>query len=179
MSFEKFAGVRLISWFLEHPTREIHFKELCRATGLMPPTVKAYCEEFIGMGWLREERKANLRIFSLDNEAYAVKAVKKAFFLELLHKNEIEALVDENAVSFALYGSHASGEFDEKSDVDLLVLGRRESVDFKRVKALEKSLGKPLQITVIPVEKWPRMKEKDAFASSVLRNHAVLQGASL
>lgn len=179
MSFNSFAGIKVLGWFLEHPTEKVHFRELCRHLGLNPLTVKSYCEEFLGNQWLLDERKANLRIFSLNDGHFAVKSMKRAHFLEKLRRLKTTSAVDETVISFALYGSHASGEYDEKSDVDFLVVGRKEGVDSDMLKNLEQKLGRSIQLTVISLEKWERNKEKDPFALSVLKNNVLLRGAPL
>lgn len=179
MKLQEFSGIRILEWFLRHPTRKIHFKELCRELGLGPLTVKTYCEELIKREWLLQERNANLRIFYLNGSSWVAKALKRAYFLEQLRKEKIGALVDETAISLALYGSHASGEYDEKSDIDILVIGRKERVDYRHAKRLEKRLGKSLQITVFPWEKWEGNRQRDPFMLSVIKNHVLLKGAQL
>jgi predicted nucleotidyltransferase len=178
--FQSFSGLRVLEWFLASPSRRIHFKALCRELGLSPLTVKTYCEEFVAREWLVEERQANLRFFRLNNEHYSVKAFKRAFFAELLRAQDAGAIVSEGVVSFALYGSHASGEYDEKSDVDFLVVGRKELVDYDSVKAFEKKTGKRVQLTAFPLASWEERKDKrDSFAFSVLKNHVLLKGVAL
>jgi len=179
MKFYDFAGMRLLRWFLGNPTRKIHFKQLCRELALSPLTVKTYCDEFVRRGWLQEERSANLRIFSIDNDHYLIKSFKRAFVLELLCREKIGNAVDDGIISLALFGSHASGEYDEKSDIDLIVVGRREQVHHDLVKRLEKKLRKQVQVTLFPLEEWERRKKDDPFALSVLRTHVLLKGVPL
>lgn len=179
MKLDSFAGIRLLEWFLAHPSRRIYFKELCRETELGPVTVKGYCEDFIIRQWLLDERVANARFFFLNNANYVVKALKKAYILEFLKKKGMESIADSTAISFALYGSYASGEYDERSDIDFLIIGRKESVDYKVVEKLRKDLEKEVQITIIPLEKWERNKKTDPFISSVLKNHVLIRGAPL
>ncbi|MFH0973562.1 MAG: nucleotidyltransferase domain-containing protein [Candidatus Micrarchaeota archaeon] len=177
--FKSFSGLRVFEWFLARPTRKIHFKELCRELGLSPLTVKTYCEEFVAREWLLDERQANLRIFSLNDGNYAIKAFKRAFFLDALRECGVEELVNDGVISFALYGSHASGDYDEKSDVDLLVVGRKEQVDYARVKALEKKTGKNIQLIVFSLNDWSEKKVRNPFAQSILRNHVLIKGVAL
>lgn len=179
MRFGDFAGIRILHYFLGHPSKRIHLKELCRELALSPLTVKTYCDEFLENGWLLEERRANLRIFCLNNEHFVVKALKRAYFLEKLRAEKIEAITAEGAISLALYGSHASGEYDEKSDIDLFVVGRREQVNHAVLKSLEKKIGKQVQVTVFPLDKWEKNKASDPFMLSVLRNHVLINGAPL
>jgi hypothetical protein len=179
MSFRSFVGLRLLEWFLANPTERIHFKELCRRLGLAPLSVKLYCDEFLAQGWILEDRTANLRIFRLNNEDYRVRAMKRAWMLQTLGELKIESVVDDGAISFALYGSHASGEFDEKSDLDLLVVGRKENVDYSRAEKLGAAIKKQVQITVIPLARWEKSKATDPFIMSVVRNHVILKGLTL
>lgn len=141
--------------------------------------MKVYCEELIKLNWLQDERNANLRVFFLNNEHYVVKALKRAYFLHLLNEAKVESLVEDTVISLAVYGSHASGEYDEKSDVDLLIIGRKEEVRYEYSKTIENKIGKKLQITVLPLEKWESNKRNDPFMFSVLKNNVVLKGASL
>ena len=179
MLFKSFSGLRILEWFLKNPDKKIHFNGLLRELKLGPLTVKEYCEEFLRYEWLLEERSANLRIFSLNNQSYAVKALKTAYFLEALRSEKAEKIVDDTVISLALYGSHASGEYDGKSDIDLLVIGRKEQVRHEFAKKLEQKFGKRLQITTFQLEDWERRKASDPFARSVLKNHVLLQGVQL
>ena len=178
MGFASSSGIRLLSWFFLHPSKKVHFRELCRELDFSPLTVKTYCDEFVSKGWLNEERLANLRLFRLNNEDYVVKAMKRAFFISRLKEAKAEQLVEEGIISFALYGSHASGEYDEKSDVDLLIVGRREQFKHERVKQLEKKLGKEIQATIFSLEQWESAK-KESFGGSVLHSHVLLSGVPL
>ncbi len=179
MLFDSFAGNRIISWFLQNPARKIHFKELCRQLGLSPSTVKAYCGEFSKKGWVLSERQANLRIYSLNNESFSVRALKRAHFILVLDRLKAGKVALEGAISLALYGSYASGEYDEKSDVDLLLLGRKEQVDYGFAKRVEEALGKEVQITVFSLHEWEKGRDASPFMLSVLRNHALLKGIPL
>jgi hypothetical protein len=82
--------------------------------------------------------------------------------------------------SLALYGSGARGTYDEKSDIDLLVVGEESCVRYDAVQAVEEELGFELQVTVIPWYRWESLKETDdVFARNVLRDHILLGGVRL
>jgi hypothetical protein len=176
---ESLIWSRILDWFFQHPTEKVHFKELCRNIKLSPVSLKSYCDHFIQRGWVLEEKKANLRLFYLNNKDYGVKALKRSWILEKLRSNKIENIVDENIIAFALYGSYASGEFDERSDIDLLVIGRKEQVNYDKIKNLREKMNKEVQVTVIPLHKWEKNKKTDPFILSVLRNHVLLKGMAL
>jgi len=82
--------------------------------------------------------------------------------------------------SLALYGSGARGTYDEKSDIDLLVIGEESCVRYDAVQAVEEELGFELQVTVIPYYHWEQMLESvDVFARNVFRDHVLLGGVRL
>lgn len=177
--FGKFVGFRVLEFFIQSPLREIHLKGLSRALEISSRSAKIYCDLFENAGVLVSERKGNLRIFRLNNDAFAVKELKKAYFAVLLKEIGVEKICD-GCSSIAVYGSFASGEFDEKSDLDLLVIGDKKCVDFSLLGKIERTLHRNIQVTVLPFFKWKKLKKAgDGFAENVLRKHVLVKGVPL
>ncbi len=176
--FRKYAAFRILEYFFNHPTQEIHLKELARKLKMSSRSVKIYCDEFEKEGIILCKRKGNLRLFLLNNENYVVREMKRAYIVTLLKEWNIDKL-SENAISIVIYGSHASGEYDEKSDLDILVIGNKNEVNRELLTKISEKIGKEVQLTVFPLHKWESIKGKDAFAKSVLRNHILIRGAPL
>lgn len=177
--FKKFTGFKILEYFITHPTSEIHLKELARTLKISPGSVKFYCDLFESEGILISKKKGNLRLFKLNNDDFTVREIKKTYYLLLLKENGIQEIC-ENCGSLAIYGSFASGEFDEKSDLDILVIGNKEDINYDILHEIEKKTGLKLQLTVVPFYKWEKMKEeKDYFAESVIRKHILIKGAPL
>ncbi|WP_292616948.1 nucleotidyltransferase domain-containing protein [Methanocalculus sp. MSAO_Arc1] len=85
-----------------------------------------------------------------------------------------------NIISVALYGSAASGTFNDTSDLDILVIGEVDHVDKDKILSIQEKIGRPIQLTVIPWYRFERKKkEGDPFVQSVLENHILLFGAEL
>ena len=174
--FRRYAAFRILEFFFNHPTQEIHLKELARKLKMSPRSVKIYCDEFEKENILICRKQGNLRIFSLNNENYVVREAKRAYIATLLKELHIDK-ISENAISIAIYGSHATGEYDEKSDIDILVIGNEKEVNKKLLMKISEKTGKDLQLTVFPLHKWEAIKDKDAFAKSILRSHILIGGA--
>lgn len=176
--FRKFAGFRILEYFITHPTEEIHLKELSRKLEMSSGSVKIYCDTFEADEVLISRRKGNLRLFTLNNHNFAVREMKKAYYYQLLKELGVEELF-EDCISMAIYGSFASGNFDERSDLDILVIGESEAVD-SSITELERKIGREVQLTVIPYYKWEKMKkEGDEFAENVTGNHVLIKGAEI
>jgi len=63
----------------------------------------------------------------------------KAYYLLRLKHLGIERLT-KNCTSLAIYGSFARGDVDEKSDLDILVIGEESNVDRDKVLKLQDTL---------------------------------------
>jgi len=177
--FKKFTGFKVLEYFILHPACEIHLKELARTLKISPGSAKLYCDLFESEDILISKRKGNLRLFRLNNDDFAVKEIKKTYYLVLLKEKGIQDIC-KNCSSLAIYGSFASGEFDEKSDLDILVIGNKEDINYQLLHEIEDKVGVRFQLTVIPFYKWEKMKEeKDHFTESVIRKHLLIKGAPL
>jgi predicted nucleotidyltransferase len=181
--FRKFKGWVILEFFINHPSIKIHFKEVVRALKISPRTASIYLKIFRDDGILSEEKVGNLTIFSLNDELPAVRGLKKAFFLLRLNDLKLtKILLDKNPkiMSFALYGSYADGSYDEKSDIDFLVIERLGEVDKTPFRKVEELTKKEVLITCMSPAEWRgRAEGKDPFYSNVVNNHVLLYGAGL
>ena len=89
--------------------------------------------------------------------------------------------IDPNIISLALFGSYAEGSFDEKSDIDfLIVTGASKEMFIKAAKRLEEELEKEVSLSVLKLSEWRAMAKKgDAFYKRVVENHILLYGSGL
>ncbi len=179
LKFRSFIGFRVLEFFLKNPSKEIHIRKLSRELEISPGSAKTYCNLLKKENILNEKKQANLKLFQLNNENYLSKEFKKAYHLVYFKELGIEKII-KNEVSLAIYGSYASGEFDEKSDLDILVIGENRDINDKKLMALKNKINKEIQLTVIPYYKWETMKKKsEPFSKTVLKNHILIKGAEL
>ncbi|MDF0591239.1 nucleotidyltransferase family protein [Candidatus Methanocrinis natronophilus] len=121
----------------------------------------------------------NLMLLRLKREDFTAKEILRAYH-NLRLKDLFLEVIAKGSTSLAVYGSFASGNLDEHSDLDLLVIGEESGVDWDRVLELESALGREAQLTVIPFYRWQALKsEGERFAESVLRNHVLIKGVEL
>ncbi|AKB68574.1 DNA polymerase subunit beta [Methanosarcina mazei] len=177
--FGKFIGNKILGWFLSHPTASVNINELARELEVSPGSVKRFADLFHREHIVNMEKIGTAHMFTLNNSSYVVKELKKTFMVLELWGGNLGELAP-NAISLAVYGSTASGNFDEKSDIDVLVIGTEQDVDYTLVSEIETKVGHELQVTVIPYYEWENRKEKgDPFVLSVLAKHILFAGAEL
>jgi len=177
--FRKFVGFKILEYFLSHPTEQTYLKELAKKIQVSPRSIKLYCDLFEKEGIIKREIKGNVHLFSTNNDNFRVREMKRAYFVNLLAEKNIESIAEE-CISIAIYGSYASGNYDEQSDIDILIIGEERYVKRDIVVKIMNDIGKEIQVTVVPLTKWEKMKrDRDPFAESILRNHILIKGAEL
>jgi predicted nucleotidyltransferase len=174
-----FVGFKVLEFFLTHPSTEIHLNELARHLEIARGSAKSYCDAFVDEGLILESLKGNLRLFRLNRDDFAIKEMMKVYYLLKLKNLGIERLA-KDSMSLAVYGSFARGNIDERSDLDLLVIGEESNVDRDEVLKLQDALNREVQLTLLPYYRWETMKkEGDRFVESVLRKHVLISGVEI
>jgi len=178
--WRKFKGWSILEFFLSNPNTKIHIKGLARKLNISPQTSNRYLRLYEAEKFLKSESMGNLVQFCLNNQYPLIKELKRLYFNLLLHdSNFINNFIQHNPsiVNLFLYGSHASGGYSEKSDIDLLAISQNKEIDLSVVKELEKQLHKEAQVSVYTIGEWRKLiKKDDPFAKSVLREHILLYG---
>ncbi len=176
--WKKFKGWIVIEYFLK-TSKEIHVKELARQLKISPQTANHYLKFYTKEKILKERKEGNLLLYSLADNCLT-RQLKIFYILDILFEFSRSFVKENNITSFILYGSHASGTYDENSDIDLLIISQQKKLNLNKVKALEKKMGKEVKIQVFSLGEWRNLKrKKDRFAQSVLLNHILLYGAKI
>lgn len=171
-----FKGWRVLEFFL-NTNRKTHVKGFARELKISPGTAQVYLKEYEKQGILEKEHVANSINYRLAETPLTIE-LKKTYFLSLLREFAEEFIKENPHVStLALYGSHAKGNYDEKSDIDLLAISQVKKIATKAIEKLESKIGKEARIQVFTVAEWKSMINKgDNFAKAVSENHIILQG---
>jgi predicted nucleotidyltransferase len=79
-----------------------------------------------------------------------------------------------------LYGSYATGEYDEKSDLDVLLIAASKLELNEFIELIEKKLKNVVSLEVFSIGQWNKLKEReDPFYNNVLMDHILLYGGEL
>ena len=149
---ENKVPVKIIRFFLENPTSNFYEREIQVKTNLSKGSVNKWLKKLEEAGIIEAETKGRLRIFKLNNLNPLIKQLKTLYIMDkIYHKiNEFEGC------RIFLYGSAARGEYDEKSDIDLLVIGNNRSV-IQRIKEIDNKINVSFYT---PIE-WSRAGRED------------------
>jgi len=175
----RYIGIKVLAWFLEHPTTVVYINSLARILDISPASAKQFLDEYAQEGILITEPLGNTRQFTLNNDDFVVTSLKRTHILaRLKHAGIME--VGSSMITLAIYGSMASGTYTENSDIDILVIGKESDIDRDYLLVLQNDLGKEIQLTVFSLVQWEKMKSThDTFVRNILRDHVVIKGATL
>jgi len=181
--FEKYVDWRILSHFLRCPTSSFHVKELGRILKVSPGSVSTAVKGLEYDGILIKEKKGLAHLYKLNLEHPVTTAVKKAYGLvRVLQLRPAERFLeaDENLISLALVGSYAEGSYDEKSDIDFLVItpSRKNFADLGR--KFEAEFGAGVGITVFKLSQWRQLARRgDALYNKIVGSNVLLYGGGL
>lgn len=182
--FKKYIKWKILVHFLANPNSSFHIKELARILDVSPASVSSAVKSFEEDGLLVKEEKGLAHLYRLNSDHSVVAPLKKAYGIAFVLSSKPKERffeVDQNIISLAFFGSYADGSFDDKSDVDFLIVTptKKEKL-INAVKRLEDELGKEISISVFRLSEWRSMaKKEDAFYKRVVENHILLYGSGL
>ncbi len=179
--WQKFRGWAVLSFFLEYPEKQTHINGLAKQLKISPRTANIYLKLYHSAGLLEKEKAANAVFFRLKDNALSRQI--KAFFsvAKIFESGFIEIAAKEMRFNtIALFGSYAKGTNDSNSDIDLLIISNERKLPQKAHDALKKVFTGEINAIAMPLPQWrQKLKEKNGFAESVLKNHIILAGSEL
>jgi len=125
---------------------DIHLREIARRTDVTPPYVKKEIEKLRKLNLVTETRRGNQKIFKINKSSPIYEDLKRMFLKTEVLGDVIKESLENEDIKYALiFGSFAKGEENEKSDIDLLVIGslKEESI-LKIVRDSESKTGREI-----------------------------------
>jgi len=180
--FDRYGYWKVLGFFLKRPGTEVFVKELSRTLNISPSSSNSALKYFHKLGILDKSERGPAHFYALNNDFPLVQSLKRTFILfvlEEIHFSESCAESEPNLISLSIYGSFANGTFDEKSDLDLLMIGGDKTKLRRIADLLERKLDHEINIECFSIADWQKMKNKnDVFYREIVRNHILLTGVS-
>ena len=176
--FSSKVRVELLGAFFLHPDKAFYIREVERITGEDHQNVSRELQNLEGIGLLISHRQGNLRYFQLNRQFVLYNELRsmclKSRGVAAVLKETLTR-IDDIDISF-IYGSFAAGKESEKSDIDLMVIGKLPLEDLlQRIREPEKILGREIQVSLYdPSEIITRLSQNDPFITGVLKNPKIV-----
>lgn len=167
----------MLNFFFFHPTEEFYEKKVADSTKVSLGACNKHMKKLAEIGFLYREKRGKMNFYRLNRENGIVKQLKVIFTLSSPIVNKIRRRLKGEEVEIFLYGSFARGEDVEDSDLDILLIGKRENharIASKLAKIGE-GHGKIVKVSSFTREEWLSMRKEDpAFYERVERNRIKL-----
>lgn len=175
---------KVLTYFLAHPSKEVYVKELAQLLRVGPTSANNALRTLNKVDLLRRQEKARSHFYSLNDESTIVRFLKVAYLLARVQDADLVSKLlelDNGLISLCIYGSFADGTFDERSDVDILIISQKgKSVFNSIVSELENLLELEINIEIFNLARWKRLKEEDKeFYQEVTASHILLYGSEI
>ncbi len=171
----QYAGLRVLSLFFDEPYRDFYLREVAKLANVSPSTAKGFLDFYEAKDFIVKSRRANLVLFKANAENAGFRSLKLGAFLLRIEPLIVFLKKEYSDSTIVLYGSCARGEDDSRSDIDLLVIGRKiRHVDLY---SYEKQLGRKITLLTHSPKEWEEKAKIDkAFYERILVDGVVLQG---
>ena len=151
--------LKILSFFLEQPTTKVTQTEVIKNIKISKATAVKWLKYLVKEDLLTLNRIGVSNLYNLNNENSTVKQLKILRTIILL--NPLKKLEQKDLIIY-IYGSAARGEDTEKSDVDLLILGkakRHEIIDL--IDKTANKIKKKISFNIFNNTEWSMIEKKD------------------
>ena len=170
--FSSKVRIELLNTFFLHPEKSFYLRELERITGEDYKNVSTELKNLEAIGFLTSSKSGNLKYFDVNPEFLIYPELKSLFFKVRGAPGLLKQVLSERTdIEYAfIYGSFAAGTENDKSDIDLMVVGQIPLEDLlKRLREPEKALGREINPSLFPLaEMKQRLKDQDPFIDRVI-----------
>ena len=150
----------ILQYFVRNPLSRITYTNLRNKLKIAKATITKHLNFLLENEFIKVEKIGLNKIYFLNTENFIVKQLKILDNLLLL--NEIKILGKKYEVEIFLYGSAARGEDTEKSDIDLLIIGKvnKETI-IQDIEKISKRIEREIKFTIFTPLEWSGVARKD------------------
>jgi len=170
--------IELLNTFFLHPEKSFYLRELERITGEDYKNVSTELKNLESIGLLTSSKSGNLKYFHVNPKFLIYSELKSIFFKVRGAPGLLKQVLSERTdIEYAfIYGSFAAGAENDKSDIDLMVVGKIPLENLlKRLREPEEALGREINPSLFPLsEMKQRLKDRDPFIDRVMAEPKIM-----
>lgn len=165
--------VSLLTLFLLNPGKKYYVRELSRIIHIDISPLRKELSNLESIGLLKSERVGNQKHYRVDEAFFLFEDLQKLVLkTEGIAKTLTDKFADSKTIDVLfVYGSFAAGKANEKSDIDLFIVGNINDDDLiESIVATERQLGREINYTLLRRDELVRrIRLNDPFIVNVMR----------
>ena len=167
--------LHILFYFFSHPSTQKTHTQLQKITSVSKATLTHWLHFLVQNRFLNQQNIGRNKLYSLNKEFLFIKQLKIIYNLEQLQF--FIPYAQKQSLEIFLFGSAARGENNEKSDIDILIIGNttKEKI-YQQLTSPIKNLKNPLRIQLFTPIEWSKISQTDrAFYERVEKDKILLQ----
>ena len=166
--------VLILSKLVMNPNRSLYIRQLSKELGLTFSVVYKEIEKLKSLGLVTEERRGRIRLFTINKNSVIYDELRRLLLKTTALGQQLRSSLPEleKAKYVLIYGSVASGEELETSDVDLLIIGDiAEENLIAGIRKVEKEIGREINYILWSEREFEkRVKTKHHLLTEIADN---------
>ena len=171
ISFKSKVTEKILDYYFINKDASRYINELAKILGLDPKNADRKLKELEKEGLLTSEFKGKQRYFSLNKKYPLMKSYRRIFLKTFGLEQKLRQIVSDipRIKEAYIFGSYAKDKMDAQSDMDILAVGGHSVMQLqKKISALQKSLGREINVVNLSPQEFLRKKKaKDPFIANV------------
>ena len=165
--------IELLKILVLNPESAFHINELSRRTGFSPRGVEKELKNLLSGGILKKEVSGNQHRYQLDPQCTINSEIRglvlKTVGVSDVIKKALSSVEDKIDIAF-VFGSFATGDYGNESDVDLLVVSDIAGVKLAELLVpAQNEIGRPINVSQFtPSEYRQRRESRDHFLTRAI-----------
>jgi predicted nucleotidyltransferase len=168
----------LLKLFLTNPDGTFYVREIARLTNEPVNAVRRELDYLGKAGLLKSSSRGNQKYYSVKKDFPFYSELKKIIYATVALGNYLNVkLSDSREIELAfIYGSVARNEENEKSDIDLFVVGEIDEDELHRIiLEIEHDIGRQVNYSLMDRNEFNQRKEKgEPFIKRILEESKIV-----
>jgi predicted nucleotidyltransferase len=176
LSFRSKITKAVLGYFFLHEHAELYVLEMARKLHLDDGNLTRKLRDLEREGILKSEEKGRERYYSLNKAFPLLKEYRQIVMKTVGLEGTFQRLLDGvRGINQAyLFGSYAKDRMDSSSDIDLMVVGRHDTVELrKKLTRLQKMTDREINLVSMSPSEYEKRKKHDPFVKSIQKSKKV------
>lgn len=167
----------VLSYFFLQEDSSLYVNEMVRLLKVDRGNLIKKLKSLEKEGIFSSEFRGNQKYFSLNKRYPLLKEYKNIILKTIGFEKKIQELLrDLKGIKEAyIFGSYAKDKMDLSSDIDLLVIGKQDTIELqRRISKLQEQINREINVISIEDKEFQRKrKNKDPFIINILRERKI------
>ncbi|MCD4814107.1 nucleotidyltransferase domain-containing protein [bacterium] len=163
----------VLNYFFLNDTEELYVNELQSTLLLDKRNLVKKLNELQREGILQSKMRGNLKLYALNKKYPFLSEYKKIVLKQTGFEQKVGKMLEhvKGAKTAIIFGSYANGTMDNRSDVDLMVIGNHKVLDVQRkMNSIQKEINREINVIHMDEKEFlSRKKKKEPLVTDILK----------